>query len=115
MNECAGLSEGQITLKNLKKNPKNLKKKSQKSQKSQKNHEKNLEKIPKVPKILKKISKITKIFKKISRDLNLCHFFRVICPSGLPVIPFFSKVLLVSSSFDRKLQNIPNYLELAQF
>ena len=32
-------------------------------------------KIPKFPNILKKSSKITKIFRKISRDLNLCHFF----------------------------------------
>ena len=35
---------------------------------------KNLKNLKKIPNS-KKISKITKIFKKISRDLNLCHFF----------------------------------------
>ena len=34
----------------------------------------------------KKISKITKIFRKISRDLNLCPFFSVICPSLWPIV-----------------------------
>ena len=46
-----------------------------------KNTYKNLEKNPKNPKNLEKISKIPKIFRKISLDLNLCHFFS----SNLPL------------------------------
>ena len=52
---------------------------------------KNLKNLKKIPNS-KKISKITKIFKKISRDLNLCHFFSsFFAPRGyllhLPIEP----------------------------